>query len=198
MQCTVGNPQRQWLLVVERVQASVPVRPSGAKPRRAPRSTVHLVSDGYCFVEQRSGLLGRLSSNGAVLGCGDASSPPFGGLTSLHLNAPVVGMAATPDGRGYWLVTADGGVFAFGDAAFEGSMGGTHLQCAVVGMAATPDGRGYWLAAADGGVFSFGDASFSRIDGGNAPQRPSCGNSGHARRQRLLAGRCRWRRLLVR
>ena len=29
---------------------------------------------------------------------------------------PIVGMAATPDGKGYWLVAADGGIFTFGDA----------------------------------------------------------------------------------
>ena len=26
-------------------------------------------------------------------------------------------MAATPDGKGYWLVASDGGIFTFGDAA---------------------------------------------------------------------------------
>ena len=31
--------------------------------------------------------------------------------------------ASTPDGRGYWLVAADGGIFAFGDAGFYGSGG---------------------------------------------------------------------------
>lgn len=36
------------------------------------------------------------------------------------VNAPVVGIAATPTGQGYWLVCADGGVFAFGDAQFHG------------------------------------------------------------------------------
>ena len=60
------------------------------------------------------------------------------------LNAGVVGMAATPDGKGYWLVASDGGIFAFGDARFYGSMGGKPLNAAVVGMAATPDGKGYW------------------------------------------------------
>jgi hypothetical protein len=35
---------------------------------------------------------------------------------------PVVGLAATPSGRGYWLAAADGGVFAFGDAAFHGAV----------------------------------------------------------------------------
>ena len=40
------------------------------------------------------------------------------------LNKPMVGIASTPDGKGYWLVAADGGVFSFGDAGFYGSMGG--------------------------------------------------------------------------
>ena len=30
-------------------------------------------------------------------------------------------MTAAADGRGYWLVASDGGIFAFGDAAYEGS-----------------------------------------------------------------------------
>jgi hypothetical protein len=75
------------------------------------------------------------------------------------LNAPVVAMASTPDGHGYWLVSADGGVFAFGDAVFHGSMAGQPLVAKVVGVAADPDSTGYWLAAADGGVFAF-DAPF--------------------------------------
>jgi hypothetical protein len=72
----------------------------------------------------------------------------------------VVDMVATPDGFGYWVVTAGGGVFSFGDARYYGSMGQTPLRAPVVGMATTPDGRGYWLSGADGGVFSFGDAQF--------------------------------------
>ena len=42
----------------------------------------------------------------------------------MHLNKPIVGMAATPDGKGYWLVASDGGIFTYGDAAFYGSTGG--------------------------------------------------------------------------
>jgi ribosomal protein L24E len=72
----------------------------------------------------------------------------------------VVGMASTPDGRGYWLVASDGGIFTFGDAHFYGSTGATRLNRPVVGMASTPDGRGYWLVASDGGIFTFGDAHF--------------------------------------
>ena len=41
-----------------------------------------------------------------------------------RLNEPIVGMATTPDGKGYWLVASDGGIFSFGDAQFYGSMGG--------------------------------------------------------------------------
>ena len=80
------------------------------------------------------------------------------------LDKPVVGMAATADDGGYWLVAADGGVFSFGDAPFYGSLGGKPLNAPVVGMADDPSGgpgssasdRGYWAVAADGGVFSFG------------------------------------------
>jgi hypothetical protein len=92
-----------------------------------------------------------------------------------HLNAGVVGMAATPDGKGYWEVASDGGIFSFGDARFYGSMGGQHLNAGVVGMAATPDGNGYWLAAADGGVFSFGDAQFHGSMGGQSLNDPVTG-----------------------
>ncbi len=75
-------------------------------------------------------------------------------------NAPIVGLAATSDGGGYWLVASDGGVFSYGDAHFYGSAGSLHLNAPIVGMAATPNGGGYWLVASDGGIFSYGDAQF--------------------------------------
>jgi hypothetical protein len=81
-------------------------------------------------------------------------------MGGTRLNSRIVGITATPDGGGYWMVAADGGVFSFGDAHFFGSMGGTPLNAAIVGIAATPDGGGYVLAAADGGIFDFGDAAF--------------------------------------
>jgi hypothetical protein len=73
-------------------------------------------------------------------------------------------MTATPDGRGYWFVAADGGIFSYGDATFYGSMGGKPLNQPIVGMASTPDGRGYWFVAADGGIFSYGDAGYDGSD----------------------------------
>jgi hypothetical protein len=73
-----------------------------------------------------------------------------------------VGMARTPDGRGYWLAQAGGGVYSFGDAPFHGSLPGigTVPASPIVGIAATPDGGGYWLVGSDGGIFAFGDALF--------------------------------------
>jgi len=95
------------------------------------------------------------------------------------------GIASTPDAKGYWVVGTDGGVFAFGDAHFYGSMGGQHLNAPIVGIASTPDGGGYWLVASDGGIFAFGDADFYGSMGGqhlNAPMvgiAPSPDGSGY-------------------
>src|SRR5205823_6079727 len=73
---------------------------------------------------------------------------------------PIVAMASTPDGGGYWLAARDGGIFTFGNATYHGSTGNTHLNQPIVAMASTPDGGGYWLAARDGGIFTFGNAGF--------------------------------------
>jgi hypothetical protein len=82
------------------------------------------------------------------------------GRASARLNRPIVGIATAPDGGGYWEAAADGGVYAFGDAGFHGSMGSQALGQPVVGIAATPDGGGYWEVASDGGLFAFGNAVF--------------------------------------
>jgi len=87
--------------------------------------------------------------------------PPFGSAIDYFS-----GIASTPDGGGYWLVGIDGGVFAYGDATFYGSMGGQSVNAPVAGIARTPDGHGYWLVSWDGGVFAFGDAQFSGSMGG--------------------------------
>jgi uncharacterized protein YkwD len=86
--------------------------------------------------------------------------------------SPAVGVAATPDGNGYWVARANGSVTAHGDAANDGSMAGTPLVAPITHVVATSDGKGYWLVASDGGIFSFGDARFFGSMGGkrlNAP-----------------------------
>jgi hypothetical protein len=62
-----------------------------------------------------------VASDGPHLGCGDAG---LYGSAGAPLNKPVVGMAATPVGGGYWLVASDSGVFSYGDAGFSWSAGG--------------------------------------------------------------------------
>ena len=100
---------------------------------------------------------------------GDATH--YGGPPGSQLNAPVVSMASTPDGKGYWLVGADGGVFNYGGAGFYGSKGGSGVLTPFVGMAPTPDGHGYWIAGDFGNVYNFGDATSAALVGvsSNAP-----------------------------
>jgi hypothetical protein len=99
-----------------------------------------------------------VTSTGSVY---EEGTGPLPGVDNLRLAAPIVGIAGIANGAedtAYYLVGADGGVFAFGAAPFLGSMGGHPLNAPVVGMV-TGD-LGYYLVAADGGVFSFGDAPF--------------------------------------
>ena len=101
------------------------------------------------------------TTNGRVGAFGDrCATGNYQGQVAAPLARPVVGMAATPTGHGYWLVASDGGIFTFGDATFLGSLGALRLNQPIVGMAATPTGHGYWLVASDGGIFTFGDATF--------------------------------------
>ncbi len=88
----------------------------------------------------------RLTGHG---GRGRGTRPPsgdaafFGSMGGRKLYAPIVALAATADGRGYWEVSSDGGVFAFGDARFYGSLGGSPIDGSMMGMAVTADGKGY-------------------------------------------------------
>ena len=97
-----------------------------------------------------------------------------GSLGGTPLNAPVAGAAVTGDGKGYWLVAADGGVFAFGDAVFAGSAVGSAAGSSAspaVGLAA-PTG-GYWVAHADGTVSALGTTSLGQLP--TAPSTPVVG-----------------------
>jgi hypothetical protein len=55
--------------------------------------------------------------------------------SNVKLNRPVVGMAGTSDGQGYWFVAGDGGLFSYGDAPYYGSTGSLVLNKPIVGMA---------------------------------------------------------------
>jgi len=107
-------------------------------------------------------------------------TPPSLGVFSATLS--VTGPNGTQEvplrvvsSHGYHLVSADGGIFTYGDATFLGSIGGRRLNQPVVGMARTHDGGGYWMVASDGGVFNYGDAGFYGSMGGNRLNSPIVG-----------------------
>ncbi|MDQ1520714.1 MAG: hypothetical protein QOI55_1787 [Actinomycetota bacterium] len=126
--------------------------------RRLLRAAVVLIAltalGGALLASRPAGAAAATSNTVTSHGAPVLGSPP------PNLAQPSVGIASTPSHQGYWVVARDGGVFAFGDAKFYGSTGGTLLARPIVGIAPTPTGNGYWLVADDGGVFSFGDAHF--------------------------------------
>jgi len=103
------------------------------------------------------------------------------------LEPPIVGMASTQDGKGYWLVAADGGIFAFAMPSSTVRWAGTPLSAPVTGMAPTAGGHGYWLVAADGGSL-LRDAPFFGSTGGTPINNPVVGNGSLSSRQRLPVG----------
>ena len=109
-------------------------------------------SDGGIFA------FGDAGYHGSIPGLGIA---PAGSSNPSRLNAPIVGMVPSSDGGGYFMVASDGGVFAFGDAKFEGSCPGIG-GCAGPAVAVMPDasGAGYWIVTSNGLVYAFGDATY--------------------------------------
>ncbi len=120
------------------------------------------------MLEQGLSGLGSVQNFGDAVNYGDETTIAHG---TAHVGKPVA-LAATHDGKGYWIVDSDGGVFSFGDATFYGSMGGKHLNAPVVGIAGNASGTGYWLAGADGGAFALGGAPFLGSLGGQDLNRP--------------------------
>jgi len=130
--------------------ASLPLPPAPSLIGIAPTLDDH----GYRTVNQ-NGAVSHEGSATALVIPAPLVCPAFG------CRAPgTVGIATASTGDGVWVVTGDGGVFSYGTAPFEGSLGAVHLNQPVVGMSTTPSGHGYWLVASDGGVFAFGDAAF--------------------------------------
>ena len=84
-------------------------------------------------------------------------TPGFSGLwDGAYPGTPVVGIAATPQGNGYWLATAAGGVFTFGGAKLFGSLSSSGAYLSAI--AGARRGQGYWLLSASGRIHGFGAA----------------------------------------
>jgi cell wall-associated NlpC family hydrolase len=121
---------------------------------------------------------------GLVLSAALVSGIGYLGLAAVAAANPPAGTGATavPTGAGtastgllstsFWLASAQGDVWNFGNAGAYGSAGGLPLAHPIVAITPTNDHKGYWLVASDGGVFTYGDAAFYGSTGALALNKP--------------------------
>ena len=130
-----------------------------------------VLGEGYWLVGADGTVypLGAAASYGSLSSSTPPGPPDTSGSTASDAPTPagpIVGIAPTPDGGGYWLASANGDVYSFGDASdYCADSICTSLSSAppsggqVVAITADPDGYGYWLAGADGTVYPLGGAA---------------------------------------
>ena len=111
-------------------------------------------------LDQLTGGYWVLFSNGAV----SAFNAPYYGQTLVPpggwgQHPAAVAIAAAADGRGYYVLRANGAVYGYGVAA-KGSLAGTlhygtTAPTLAVGIAVDPATGGYWIATSSGRVAAF-------------------------------------------
>lgn len=96
-----------------------------------------------------------LSPSGQVSAHGNINT--YGDLTTLGISvpSPAVQLVPTQDGQGYWILTQNGTVYGFGNAANFGSVG---ASITAVGMAPMPSGGGAYVLSSTGQVYTLGQA----------------------------------------
>jgi len=99
---------------------------------------LHVTTSSPWRQPRRSGLLARRVRRACLL---LRRRPPYGAAARELHNDHIVALAATPDGRGYWLVSAGGQVFRYGDAEYYGSASPAVRTDPIVAAAPTPDGK---------------------------------------------------------
>ena len=103
------------------------VQGMNGQPLAAPVVGIAVSGTGYSLAAADGGVF---SLDGAAF---------YGSMGGHHLNAPIVGIASTADGKGYWLVAADGGsVFPSATPGSTARLGGKPLSQPMVGMALYP------------------------------------------------------------
>jgi hypothetical protein len=110
---------------------------------------------GGCFTYK----LGFWATNSAGAVVANGAAQDHGSYTGGPLSAPIVSMAATPSGSGYWLLGQDGGVFTFNVPYLGGGNQYENCRC-FVAIAADYTGNGYWVMDNAGHIYSFGDAAY--------------------------------------
>ncbi|MEW6474128.1 MAG: N-acetylmuramoyl-L-alanine amidase [Actinomycetota bacterium] len=137
----------------------VPVNTVGLAATPTGRGYWIATADSRVFAFGDALLAGTAGSTLAAGGMEGASTRPSG---------PIVAIAASPDGQGYWLLGRDGGVFSFG-VPFYGSVVERRPYEKAVDLRATDSGAGYYVTGSDGAVFAFGDADPRREQPAGGP-----------------------------
>ena len=124
---------------------------------------------GSAYAALITGGITNLATINLTTGAATIVGPIGNGLTALR------GLTVVPVvDHGYWLMSATGEEFAFGDAPALGSLPGSLVR-PIVGTVATPSGNGRWSVASDGGVFAQGDAGFFGSTGNIVLNKPIVG-----------------------
>ena len=133
---------QSWLLRDGSLAPNIPPPPTTTSTSTSTTTTTQPSSTRICESNGRGSTAGRF----------------FGSVGSGNTIEPAVAMACSPEGTGYWLVSAEGQVESFGAVSNYGSLSNAAEADPVVGIAATAHGSGYWVAEANGDVVAFGDA----------------------------------------
>ncbi len=100
---------------------------------------------------------GRVTAHGAIKTYGDLRTLGVSGQSSA------IQLVTTTDGKGYWILTQSGKVYAFGNATNFGSV---NSSITAVSMAVLPSGQGAYVLGQHGTVYPLGQA----VNYGNAPK----------------------------
>lgn len=131
--------------------------PTGPTPIAIKLSDANIVS-ALAWLARRRSMLGKSPTGGFAVARPDGAVDNFGNsrfygsMAGRPMNAPVVAMAYTKSGNGYWLIGEDGGIFNFGDAPLLGPAFhyykdwniGLGTQSPIVGICADDNG-GYTI-----------------------------------------------------
>ena len=120
--------------------------PLVATDRRGHVALVGIVSYGPNWCGDLPAMFARVSTYAHWIRATSGATPP-------PPSAPTPG-----DGGGYWMVGADGAVYAFGDAGYFGN--GLAHRGDHVDIEPTPTGKGYWIVTSNGNVVPRGDATY--------------------------------------
>ncbi len=107
----------------------------------------------------------------------EGSAHYVGGLGGVHINMPIVGIAAAASGQGYILVASDGGTFAYRDAELLRlgaglAQAGTEPQCAGRGDRGHALGQRLLGGRLRRWRLHLRRRAVPRLDGRHPPQRP--------------------------